>query len=80
MAQKLKQIDIVQRGKRWVGERKGTKRVYVHGSTKRVAVRRAARKRSVIRAMCRFGSTAVMAASKRKERSAWPTRCLARAG
>ena len=44
MAQKLKRIDIVRRGKRWVGERKGKKRVYAAGSTKDVAVRRAAKK------------------------------------
>ena len=44
MAKKLKRIDIVRRGKRWVGERKGKKRVYAQGSTKDVAVRRAAQK------------------------------------
>ena len=44
MAKKLKRVDIVRRGKRWVGERKGKKRVYVEGSTKDVAVRRAAQK------------------------------------
>ena len=44
MAKKLKRVDIVKRGKRWVGERKGKKRVYVEGSTKEVALRRATRK------------------------------------
>jgi hypothetical protein len=44
MAQKLKRVDIVKRGNRWVGERKGKKRPYVAGSTKDVAVRRAAAK------------------------------------
>ncbi len=44
MAKKLKQVDIVKRGNRWVGERKGKKRVYVTASTKDVAVRRAAAK------------------------------------
>ena len=40
MAKKLKRVDIVKRGNRWVGERKGKKRVYVEGSTKDVALRR----------------------------------------
>ena len=31
MAKEMKRIDIAQRGKRWVGERKGKKRVYVEG-------------------------------------------------
>lgn len=44
MAKKLKRVDIVKRGDRWVGERKGRKRVYVAGSTKEVAVRKAAAK------------------------------------
>ena len=44
MAKKLKRVDIVKRGKRWVGERKGKKRVYVEGSTKEVALKRAAAK------------------------------------
>ena len=44
MAKKLKRIDIVKRGQRWVGERKGRKRVYVEGKTKEVAVKRAAQK------------------------------------
>jgi ketosteroid isomerase-like protein len=44
VAKKLKRIDIVKRDDHWVGERQGSKRVYVQGSTKEMAVRRAAKK------------------------------------
>jgi Uncharacterized protein conserved in bacteria (DUF2188) len=44
MATKLKRIDIVQRDNRWVGERKGGKRVYVQGATKTEALRKAVKK------------------------------------
>jgi hypothetical protein len=44
MAKKLKRVDIVKRDDHWVGERQGSNRVYVQGSTKDVAVRRAAKK------------------------------------
>ena len=44
MAKKLKRIDIVKRGDRWVAERKGHERLYTEGSTKNVAVRKAAAK------------------------------------
>jgi hypothetical protein len=44
MAKALKRIDIVKRGDRWVGERKGGGRVYVEGTTKAEAVSNAAKK------------------------------------
>jgi hypothetical protein len=44
VAKKPKRIDIVKRDDHWVGERQGSNRVYVRGSTKDVAVRRAAKK------------------------------------
>jgi hypothetical protein len=43
VAKKLKRIDIVKRDDHWVGERQGSKRVYVQGSTKEMAVRSAAK-------------------------------------
>jgi hypothetical protein len=44
MAKALKRIDIVKRGDRWVGERKGGGRIYVEGGTKAKAVSNAAKK------------------------------------
>jgi hypothetical protein len=44
MAKPSKRIDVVKRGDRWVGERKGGGRIYAEGSTKAKAVSNAAKK------------------------------------
>jgi hypothetical protein len=44
MAKTMKRIDIVKRGDRWVGERKGGGRIYADGATKAKAVSNAAKK------------------------------------